>query len=104
MVDCRAAGQPQLVLQISYEAVASLQHTQSVCAVRMCFYTIIAIKAYRRTIDTMRWTVVLRIAAGQPQLDLSDQLISYEKGGNQQQITKSILLPSLIACYVGVRL
>ena len=46
VVDCRAARQPQLDLSnqlISYEALASLQHTQSICAVlMMCLYTIIA--------------------------------------------------------------
>ena len=28
--------------QISYESVASLQHTQAVCAVQICFYSIAA--------------------------------------------------------------
>ena len=46
--------------QISYESVASLQHTQAVCAVQMSFYSIAAkyngpLEAARTFIDDDRY-------------------------------------------------
>ena len=75
---CRAAGQLQLDLQISHEAVASLLPKQSVCAVQMSLYSIATkyngpLEAAHACFDDDRCDMDVCGAAGQFQLDLSDQ-------------------------------
>ncbi len=65
--------------QISYEAVASILSTQSVCIVLMCLHSIATEhngtqKAAHANIDDDRYDMDEYGAAGQPRLDLSDQL------------------------------
>ena len=58
---------PNWTSQIGYETVASLQHTQSVCAVLLCFYTIITkcnepLEAPHPLIDDDRYDVVCHLS------------------------------------------
>ncbi len=65
--------------QISYESVASLQHTLAVCAVQIRFYSIAAkynvlLEAAHAFIDDDRYDMDSWCAAGELRMDLSDQL------------------------------
>ncbi len=65
--------------QISYESVASLQHTQAVCALPIIFYSIAAkynrpLIATHAFIDDDRLYMDSWCAAGALKMDLSDQL------------------------------
>ncbi len=65
--------------QISYESVALLQHGPADFEVQMSFYSIAAkyngpLEAAHALIDDDRYDMGLCGAAGQPKLDLSDQL------------------------------
>ena len=71
---------PHWTSQISYEAVVSLLSKQSFFDVLMCLYSIATDyngpleAAHAFIIDDDRYDMVGRGAAGQPTLDLSDQL------------------------------
>ena len=77
--ECAAAGQPALDLSNQLQTVASLLHQQSFCAVQMSLFTIATeyneqLEAAHARNDDDRYDLVECAAAGQPALDLSNQL------------------------------